>query len=130
MQSFIDYQLQKLNDEIRQNREIPQAFDYKAIPQNKKGFENLMTDILNKYVKRPATGHEAIDNLIAKADAKDDFRFGKYGNIQTNLIKSLLKGDRDLLNIGISGKLGKSKEWDYSLGGGKDNYGFNISRWF
>ena len=106
-----------------------------GVNQGEEDFKNQSLHVLQKLLfesikNKPSTGHEAIDNLIAKAESKDDFRFGQFGNIRTNLIESLLKDNRDLLNIAISGKLGKSKEWDYSLGRGIDNYDFEISKTF
>ena len=76
------------------------------------------------------------DNLIAKSErlkekveSKDDFRFGQFGSIKTNLIESLFK-NRDLLNVEISGQIGKNKQLHYGLGGNKDNFGFGISKRF
>ena len=97
----------------------------------------VLQDLLYKSIKnKPSTGHEAIDNLIAKSErlkekveSKDDFRFGQFGNIKTNLIESLFK-NRDLLNIEISGRTGKNKQLYYGLGGNKDNFGFGISKRF
>jgi len=97
----------------------------------------VLQDLLYKSIKnKPSTGHEAIDNLIAKSDrlkekveSKDDFRFGQFGNIKTNLIESLFK-NRDLLNVEISSRTGKNKQLYYGLGGNKDNFGFGISKRF
>ena len=97
----------------------------------------VLQDLLYKSIKnKPSTGHEAIDNLIAKSErlkekveSKDDFRFGQFGNIKTNLIESLFK-NRDLLNVEISGRIGKNKQLYYGLGGNKDNFGFGISKRF
>tara|TARA_R100001082_G_C4314234_1_gene138214 strand:- start:70 stop:471 length:402 start_codon:yes stop_codon:yes gene_type:complete len=97
----------------------------------------VLQDLLYKSIKnKPSTGHEAIDNLIAKSkrlkekvESKDDFRFGQFGNIKTNLIESLFK-NRDLLNVEISGRTGKNKQLYYGLGGNKDNFGFGISKRF
>ena len=97
----------------------------------------VLQDLLYKSIKnKPSTGHEAIDNLISKSErlkekveSKDDFRFGQFGNIKTNLIESLFK-NRDLLNVEISGRIGKNKQLYYGLGGNKDNFGFGISKRF
>jgi len=97
----------------------------------------VLQNLLYKSIKnKPSTGHEAIDNLIAKSErlkekveSKDDFRFGQFGNIKTNLIESLFK-NRDLLNVEISGRTGKNKQLYYGLGGNKDNFGFGISKRF
>ena len=112
---------------------------------NVRNVENLASYLSNKKMmdyfsdylnKRPSTWHEAIDNLIAKADrlkekvkSKDDFRFGQFGNIKTNLIESLFK-NRDLLNVGISGQMGKNKQLHYGLDANKHNFGFNLSKRF
>jgi len=97
----------------------------------------VLQDLLYKSIKnKPSTGHEAIDNLIAKSDrlkekveSKDDFRFGQFGSIKTNLIESLFK-NRDLLNVGISGQMGKNKQLHYGLDANKHNFGFNLSKRF
>ena len=112
-----------------------------GLNQAEEDFKNqslyVLQDLLYKSIKnKPSTGHEAIDNLIAKSErlkekveSKDDFRFGQFGNIKTNLIESLFK-NRDLLNVEISGRTGKNKQLYYGLGGSKDNFGFGISKRF
>lgn len=62
--------------------------------------------------------------------------YGNQGNIQTNILESFIKSqssDRnfeDLLNINISGRLGKDKNLDYNLSGSKGNIGLNLSKLF
>jgi len=82
------------------------------------------------YPKPKEKAHSNIDSLIKNIELKDNFKFGEYGDIRTNLLESLIRRNSDLLNIGISGKLGKNKQWDYFLGGEKNDYGLNISRSF
>ncbi len=103
--------------------------------KNKSLYE--LQKLLFKSIKnKPSTGHEAIDNLIAKSnrlkekiESKDDFRFGQFGNIKTNLIESLFK-NRNLLNVDIFGQMGKNKQLYYGLGGNKDNFSFGLSKKF
>jgi hypothetical protein len=105
--------------------------------------------------------HDSINKLILQSTLSnmtrgiDDFKFGQdveridypeifgggsygrhHGNIQTNILESLIKSklsDRnfeDLLNINISGRLGKDKNLDYNLSGSKGNIGLNLSKLF
>ena len=128
---YRDYQRENEEKEYFQN--LYDKPDLRYYNLDERGLEGLLTHIVTSKFKRPVTGHDAIDKLIAKAKTKDDFRFGQYGDIKTNLIESLFKSGsnvEDLLKVDVSGKLGKNKQWDYSLGAGKDNYRFGISKLF
>jgi hypothetical protein len=104
--------------------------------------------------------HDSINKLILQSTLSnmtrgiDDFKFGQdveqidypkifgggsygrhHGN-QTNILESFIKSKssdknfEDLLNINISGRLGKDKNLDYNLSGSKGNIGLNLSKLF
>jgi hypothetical protein len=80
--------------------------------------------------------HSSIDRIIDKTKLIDDFKFGQHGNIQTNILESLLKSQmgsnnlEDLLKISIGGKFGQNKGIGFGLEGSKGNIGFNLSKSF
>ena len=87
-------------------------------------------------IKFLENAHSSIDRLIDKTKLIDDFKFGQHGNIQTNILESLLKSQigsnnlEDLLKISISGKFGKDKGLGFGLEGSKGNIGLNLSKLF
>ena len=98
---------------------------------------------------------EKIGSKIKKR-LSDSFRFGKkkkvdspeifegkygpsnrqHGSFQTNIIDSLIKSQmgggnlEDLLQLSLSTKIGKDKGTQFNIGGGKGEFGLNISKLF
>ena len=88
------------------------------------------------FFKKIENAHSSIDNIIDQAKLMDDFRFGQHGNLQTNLLESLVGSSRgqgsleDLLQLSLSAKMGKNKGTQLDMSGSKGNFGLNLSKLF
>ncbi len=88
------------------------------------------------FFKKIENAHSSIDNIIDQAKLMDDFRFGQYGNLQTNLLESLIGSSKgkggleDLLKLSLSAKIGKNKGTRLNMSGGKGNFGLTLSKLF
>ena len=88
------------------------------------------------FLKNIENAHSSIDNIIDQAKLLDDFKFGQHGNVQTNLLESLLKSTtgggslEDLLQLSLNARFGKNKGASLGLTGSKGNVGLNISKFF
>tara|TARA_R100000742_G_C4223246_1_gene46482 strand:+ start:89 stop:418 length:330 start_codon:yes stop_codon:yes gene_type:complete len=88
------------------------------------------------FFQKIENAHSSIDNIIDQAKLMDDFRFGQHGNLQTNLLESLIGSSRgkggleDLLKLSLSAKMGKNKGTQLDMSGSKGNFGLNLSKLF
>ena len=88
------------------------------------------------FFKKIENAHDAIDTIIEQTKLMDDFRFGQYGNLQTNLLESLIGSSKgkggleDLLKLSLSAKMGKNKGTQLNMSGGKGNFGLTLSKLF
>tara|TARA_R100000664_G_C2752696_1_gene139976 strand:+ start:1462 stop:1734 length:273 start_codon:yes stop_codon:yes gene_type:complete len=88
------------------------------------------------FFKKIENAHSSIDNIIDQAKLMDDFRFGQHGNLQTNLLESLVGSSRgqgsleDLIQLSLSAKMGKNKGTQLDMSGSKGNFGLNLSKLF
>ena len=88
------------------------------------------------FFKKIENAHDAIDTIIEQTKLMDDFRFGQHGNLQTNLLESLVGSSRgqgsleDLIQLSLSAKMGKNKGTQLDISGGKGNFGLNLSKLF